>query len=58
MRTTLAAAAALVAAPALAHPGHIAPSGGHDHIIVLAVGGLLCAVVAGAALLVSRRRDR
>ncbi|WMS43273.1 hypothetical protein RDV64_02390 [Acuticoccus sp. MNP-M23] len=66
MRTTLAATAALVpaaamallAGPASAHPGHIAQSSGHDHIIVLVAGVGLCLCAAGAALLVRGRRDR
>lgn len=56
---TLAAAILLVAAPALAHPGHDAPVATHwvsdlSHLAVVIALAAMCAVVIGAA--VARRR--
>jgi hypothetical protein len=49
-----AATAALIAGPAIAHPGHFAESHGHAHW--LAAGALaLAAVIGGIALWRSRR---
>ncbi len=54
MKAAVATPAVLLASPALAHPGHVAQSGGHAHWYVL--GALaLALVIAGAALWRGRR---
>jgi uncharacterized membrane protein YfcA len=47
---------ALAASPALAHPGHVAESGGHSHWLGLAALGLATVVAARWALRVAARR--
>jgi hypothetical protein len=48
------------AAPALAHPGHVAETAGHAHWLALGAIGLAALVAAGLSLgrLAKRRRDR
>ncbi len=55
----LTALPALVfAAPALAHPGHVAEQAGHSHWLALAAGGVAVAIVAGGLVWRSLRRRR
>jgi hypothetical protein len=56
MKATIALLAALIATPALAHPGHFAESHGHDHW--LAAGLLALAAVIGVVALWRARRSR
>jgi hypothetical protein len=54
MKAAIAMLAALLASPALAHPGHYAESAGHSHW--LAAGALALAfIIVGAALWRGRR---
>ena len=56
MKATIVTAAALLATPALADPGHFAQSHGHSHW--LAAGALALAAILGAvALWRSRTRQ-
>jgi hypothetical protein len=55
-RLALALVALSFAWPALAHPGHVAPSGGHDHW--LAFGLIALAALAAAAWLIRRAAIR
>ncbi len=49
MKTIIATAAILIAAPAMADPGHFAVSHGHNHWV--AAGALALAAVIGAVAL-------
>lgn len=55
-KTITAIAAALIASPALADPGHFAESHGHAHW--LAAGALALAAMIAAAALWRTRRDK
>ena len=49
------------AAPALAHPGHVAETAGHAHWLALGAIGLAALIAAGVSLggrFAQRRRDR
>jgi hypothetical protein len=57
MHRLLAVPFAALAAPALAHPGHLAESAGHTHWIALAAfGGASAIVVIGIARAALRRK--
>ncbi len=56
MKATLATIAILLAAPALADPGHFVASHGHSHW--LAAGALALAAVIGAVALWKNRKAR
>ena len=53
----LAAIAAAIPASALAHPGHWAEAGGHDHWIALGALGLAGLLTLGALVRARRRRE-
>jgi len=55
----IASALGLAAAPAFAHPGHIAASQGHSHIVAAIAFGVALAIAAGWAIRrLARRSDR
>jgi hypothetical protein len=56
MKTALAAAAALIATPALADPGHFAVERGHTHW--LAFGAMALALAIGGVALAKYRARR
>lgn len=60
MKTVSLAAAGLLAsgATALAHPGHVAASGGHDHWLAIGAGVAALVILAGAFVAVRRSAKR
>ncbi len=54
----LALAAVVLATPAAAHPGHIAPLAGHDHLATFALASVALAGVLTAIVLGARRLRR
>jgi hypothetical protein len=57
MKRLVALPALVLAAPALAHPGHVAGSGGHSHWLALAALAAAVAIAAvGIARIALRRR--
>lgn len=57
LRLGLMATASLVTGAALAHPGHVAESGGHSHWLTYGAAAVAVVIIAGA-LVVLRRRAR
>ncbi len=58
LATLSAAALTGLAAPALAHPGHVAEHAGHTHWLALIAAGIAVAIVAGGFVWRSLRRRR
>ena len=53
----LPAVLAFGASPAMAHPGHLAETAGHDHVgALVALGAIAVILIAGTALHVANRR--